>query len=93
MSGTLRPGSFATALIEQANRSPGILTPVVAVRTVAGTSRVFVVSGDKVEERIVTIGQPVGDLVEITSGLKAGEKVATSNVARWPTAFASPQRK
>src|SRR5688572_12923058 len=81
-SEALRPGSFATALIEQANRSPGILTPVAAVRTTAGTSRVFVVSGDKVEERIVTIGQPLGDLVEITSGLKSGEKVATSSVAQ-----------
>ena len=81
-SGALKPGAFATALIEQANRSPGVLTPVAAVRTVAGTSRVFVVSGDRVEERIVTIGQPVGDLIEITTGLKAGEKVATSNVTQ-----------
>ena len=80
-AGTLKPGSFATALIEQANRSPGILAPGVAVRTVAGTSRVFVVSGDRAEERIVTVGQPTGDLVEITSGLKAGENVATTNVA------------
>ena len=80
-TGALKPGSFATALIEQANRSPGILTPATAVRTVAGTSRVFVVAGDKAEERIVTVGQPVGDLIEITSGLKAGEKVATSNVS------------
>jgi RND family efflux transporter MFP subunit len=81
-AGALKPGSFATALIEQANRSPGILTPAAAVRTVAGTSRVFVVSGDKVEERIVTVGQTVGDLIEITTGLEAGEKVATSNVAQ-----------
>jgi multidrug efflux pump subunit AcrA (membrane-fusion protein) len=43
---------------------------------------VFVVAGDKAEERIVTIGQPVGDLIEITSGLKAGENVATSGVAQ-----------
>jgi RND family efflux transporter MFP subunit len=81
-TGALKPGSFATALIEQASRSPGILTAATAVRTVAGTSRVFVVSGDRAEERIVTIGQPVGDLIEITSGLKAGETVATSNVAQ-----------
>ncbi len=81
-AGALKPGAFATALIEQAKRSPGILTPAAAVRTVAGTSRVFVVSGDKAEERIVTIGQPVGDLIEITSGLQAGEKVATSSVAQ-----------
>jgi RND family efflux transporter MFP subunit len=81
-SGALKPGAFATALIEQANRSPGVLTPAAAVRTVAGTSRVFVVAGGKAEERIVTIGQPLGDLVEITSGLKAGEQVATSNVTQ-----------
>jgi RND family efflux transporter MFP subunit len=81
-AGELKPGSFATALIEQANQSPGILTPAAAVRTVSGTSRVFVVSGNKVEERIVTIGQPVGDLIEITSGLKAGETVATSSIAQ-----------
>ena len=79
--GALRPGSFATALIEQGPRSPGVLVPAVAVRTVAGTSRVFVVSGGRAEERIVTVGQPVGDLIEITTGLKAGEQVATSNVA------------
>ena len=81
-AGALKPGAFATALIEQANQSPGVLTPAAAVRTVAGTSRVFVVAGDKAEERIVTIGQPVGDLIEITSGLKAGENVATSGVAQ-----------
>ncbi len=80
-AGALKPGSFATASIEQ-DRSPAILTPATAVRTVAGTSRVFVVTGGKVEERIVTVGQQVGDLIEITSGLKAGEKVATSNVAQ-----------
>ena len=36
-----------------------------------------VVNGDHVEERIVTTGQSVGDLIEITNGLKAGERVAT----------------
>ena len=34
------------------------------------------------EERIVTTGQAVKDLMEITSGVKAGDAVATSNVAR-----------
>lgn len=80
--GMLKPGSFATARIEQANRSPGVLVPTAAVRTVGGTSRVFVVSNDRVEERIVTVGQPEGDLSEIPTGLKAGEKVATRNVAQ-----------
>jgi membrane fusion protein (multidrug efflux system) len=81
-SGMLRPGSFATARIEQGSERPGILVPKAAVRTVSGTSRVYVVAGERAEERIVTIGQSVDDLVEITSGLKTGENVATSNVEK-----------
>jgi RND family efflux transporter MFP subunit len=80
--GSLRPGSFATAQIEQSSHSPAVLVPAASVRTVAGTSRVYVVSGDRAEERLVTVGQAEGDLVEITSGIKRGEKVATSQVAQ-----------
>src|SRR5450759_37761 len=81
-SGVLKPGLFATARIEQAKRTPGVLVPPTAVLTTAGTSRVYVISGDHVEERIVTTGETVGDLVEITKGLKAGERVATTNVGQ-----------
>jgi multidrug efflux pump subunit AcrA (membrane-fusion protein) len=81
-SGELKPGLFATARIDQPNPVPGLLVPAAAVQTTAGTSRVFVVVGDHVEERIVTVGQTVGPLVEIANGLKAGERVATTNVAR-----------
>ena len=77
---SLKPGTFATAQIEQASRKPGILVPASAVRTISGTSRVFVVATDRAEERLVTTGQMVDDLVEITTGLKTGERVATSNV-------------
>jgi RND family efflux transporter MFP subunit len=80
--GSLKPGSFATAQIEQKADTAGVLAPAAAVRTVSGTARVFVVAGDRAEERLVTTGQSVGDLVEITSGLKAGEHVVTSNVAQ-----------
>ena len=81
-SGMLRPGSFATARIEQGSERPGILVPKAAVRTVSGTARVYVIAGERAEERIVTIGQSVDDLAEITTGLKAGENVATSNVEK-----------
>ena len=40
------------------------------------------VAGERAEERIVTIGQSVDNLVEITTGLKTGENVATSNVEK-----------
>src|SRR5215470_63685 len=78
--GELKPGMFATALVEQAKKLPAVLVPAAAIRTVSGTSRVFVVTGDRAEERIVTTGQKVDPLVEITTGLKAGERVATENV-------------
>ena len=78
--GVLKPGLFATARIEQPQRTPGVLVPIAAVAASAGTSRVYVVNGDHVEERIVTTGETIGGLVEITKGLKAGERVATKNV-------------
>src|SRR5262245_16030949 len=81
-SGELKPGLFATARLEQAAKTPGILVPATAVQTSDGTSRVFVVMNDHVEERNVVTGQAVGDLLEITKGVTAGEKVATSNVAK-----------
>jgi membrane fusion protein (multidrug efflux system) len=80
--GALKPGLFATARIEQPGRTPGVLIPASSVQTLSGTSRVYVVAGDHVDERIVTTGEAVGDLVEITKGLKAGERVATKNIAQ-----------
>jgi len=81
-NGVLKPGLFATARIEQPARTPGVLVPASAVQVTSGTSRVYVVSGDHVEERIVTTGETVGGRVEITKGLKAGERVATKNIAQ-----------
>lgn len=80
--GVLKPGLFATARIEQPGRTPGVLIPTASVQVTSGTSRVYVVAGDHVEERIVTTGEAVGDLIEITKGLKAGERVATKNVGQ-----------
>src|SRR5262245_58099025 len=80
--GALKPGSFATAKIEQASHMPGILVPSSAVRTISGTSRVFVVANDRAEERLVTLGQTVDDLVEIATGLKKDERVATTNITQ-----------
>ncbi len=76
----LKPGLFATAHIQEPKLTPAILVPAAAVQTTAGTSRVYVVNGGRVEERIVTTGQTIDTLVELTNGLKAGERVATENV-------------
>ena len=78
--GRLKPGFFATAQIEEAQPRPGIMMPAAAVRTIAGTARVFVIAGDRAEERIVMTGQADGDRVEIVSGIKAGERIAATGV-------------
>lgn len=80
--GELKPGLFATARIEQPDKTPGVLVPVAAVQTLGGTSRVFVVSGGSVEERLVTTGQTVDTMIEVTTGLKAGEQVASTNIGQ-----------
>jgi multidrug efflux pump subunit AcrA (membrane-fusion protein) len=59
-----------------------VLVPATAVQTLGGTSRVFVVAGDAVEERLVTVGQAVDTMIEVTTGLKAGEKVASNNLGQ-----------
>jgi membrane fusion protein (multidrug efflux system) len=75
----LKPGLFATALLQQPTPAPALLVPASAIETVAGTSRVYVVAaGNKIEERIVTLGEKVGDRIELSSGVKAGEKVAAN---------------
>jgi RND family efflux transporter MFP subunit len=79
-SGRLKPGFFATAQIEEAHTRPGILVPAAAVRTIAGTARVFVVNGDRAEERVVMTGQTAGDQIEIVTGIKAGERIAAGGV-------------
>ena len=82
--GRLKPGFFATAHVAQATSQPGLLVPATAVRTVAGTPRVFVVAGaadaPRAEERVVATGQVVGDRVEVTTGVAAGERIVTSGV-------------
>jgi RND family efflux transporter MFP subunit len=84
--GRLKPGFFATAHIEQAKREEALMVPATAIRTVAGTPRVFVVTGSaadrRAEERVVATGQPVGDKVEITSGLATGEEIVATGLDR-----------
>jgi RND family efflux transporter MFP subunit len=78
----LRPGLFATARIEQAEKSPALLIPATAVQKTATANRVFVIVGDRVEERLITLGQGEGDLIEAASGLKAGERVVGNGLER-----------
>lgn len=82
LDGRLKPGLFATARIEQAEKTPALLIPASAVQRTATAYRVFVVAGDHVEERLITTAPADGDLVEATSGLTAGDRVVTTGIER-----------
>jgi len=78
--GALKPGQFATVRILQSRSQPAVLIPARAVRTESGVSRVFVIKDGRAEQRLVQLGQSESDLVEVKSGVAAGEQVATSNI-------------
>lgn len=78
--GLLKPGQFATAKILQQRLEPAVMIPSRAVRTEGNVSRLFVVKDGRVEQRLVQLGQTDADMVEIKTGIKEGEKIATSNV-------------
>ena len=71
----LRPGMFATARIEIGSS----LMPVVPAAALTGSGRsrrAFVVREQRLEERVVLVGEPVGSGFSVLSGLVAGERVA-----------------
>ena len=80
--GRLKPGLFANAQLRQGDAAPALLVPASAVETVAGTSRVYVVKDNVVDERIVTTGERIDNKVEITSGISQGEVVASEPKGR-----------
>jgi len=73
-SPVLRVGAFARGTVELA-RTRGVVLPAGAVLTSADTVAVQVVKDGKVETRPVVTGLAGGGLVEIVSGLAAGEDV------------------
>lgn len=80
--GVLRPGLFATARLQTGGEQTVTEVPAVAVRTAAGVSRVFVVVGDRIEERVVSVAERTSERVTIADGLKAGERVAIDELDR-----------
>jgi RND family efflux transporter MFP subunit len=54
---------------------PTMLVPKAAVRTENGKTTVFVLRGESVERRAVTLGGADGDRVEVIAGAQTGEQV------------------
>jgi RND family efflux transporter MFP subunit len=74
----LKPGMFANVEL-RTPASRGLTVPADAVLDSGTRQTVFVAQGEgNFIPRPVTVGRRVGDVVEITSGLKEGEQVASA---------------
>jgi len=86
--GVLKPGFFSKASILTGTERNVSFVPEEAVVSFAGVVKVYVVAGDKAEERRVLTGQRAEGWVEILEGVKPGETVATSNLSQLATGTA-----
>ena len=76
----MRPGMAVRAAVVLAEEQVAIAVPADAVQTVEGRQVVFVrVAADTYEARPVALGRRSDDMVEITSGLNAGEAYVSEN--------------
>ena len=78
--GALKPGTFARVHVESAKVDQVLTLPFAALQYRYGVNRVFVVSGNRLEMRELKVGERLGDRIEVTSGVKAGEQVTVTDV-------------
>lgn len=78
----LKANSYARGRLVLARNVPTTVVPLDALSTFAGVSRVFVVEGAVARSRDVTPGHVLEGRQQILAGLKPGERVATSGLAR-----------
>jgi HlyD family secretion protein len=60
----------------------GVLVPAAAVRDEGGTKVVFVLRGDTVDRRAISVSGTRGDQVQVAAGLTGGERVALGDLAK-----------
>ncbi|MEZ4314797.1 MAG: efflux RND transporter periplasmic adaptor subunit [Polyangiaceae bacterium] len=79
--GALKPGMFARAeIVVDGAEADALLVPRDAIGTSGTASRVFVRSGNRVVERLVTIGREVEGLVEVRGTLAPTDEIAVTSV-------------
>ncbi|MDX2428333.1 MAG: efflux RND transporter periplasmic adaptor subunit [Xanthomonadales bacterium] len=79
--GDLRPGATLSGQVLVETRRNAVMVPNLSVVRRPAGQLVYVINGDKAEARLVETGHNDAGFVEITSGLKGGETVATDGAA------------
>lgn len=99
----LKPGMFATALVQLAQTERAVFVPKSAIVRVASgaSSAVYVLDGATAQVRVVQLGDPQDEFVRVLSGIDAGDMLVSTNlnqlyagasVAPRPAASAAAER-
>lgn len=78
----LKPGMFMNVSLQVAARDNALLAPEEAIVAEGPRQLAFVVKDNKIERRVVQIGQRQQGRVEVVSGLAAGEVIVVRGVQR-----------
>ena len=80
--GQLKPGMFIEARLATATRANAIVVPEDAVQPMRSANVVWAVVDGKASRRVVTLGVRSAGVVEIVSGVQAGEVVVVGGLER-----------
>lgn len=80
--GLLKPGMFIEARLATATRTNAIVVPEDAIQPMRSANVVWAVVDGKASRRVVTLGVRSAGLVEIVSGVQAGELVVVGGLER-----------
>src|SRR3954451_12828242 len=81
----LKPGFFAKGVVLTRVDDEVIAVPDDAISTLAGVLTVYVIDGGKARQQQIVLGARQNKLVEVTSGLKGDEMLATTNLSQLAT--------
>jgi RND family efflux transporter MFP subunit len=81
----LKPGFFAKGVVLTRVDASVLAVPEDAISTLAGVSTVYVIENGKARQQQIALGARQNKLVEVTSGLKGDEQLATTNLSQLAT--------
>ncbi|MCM2357534.1 MAG: efflux RND transporter periplasmic adaptor subunit [Geobacteraceae bacterium] len=74
--------AFLERGVRQEEREPRTAVNPAAIVTKNGRKTVFLVKGERLAETEIKTGAPIGDMVELLGGVKAGDKIAVKPLAK-----------
>jgi cobalt-zinc-cadmium efflux system membrane fusion protein len=76
--GRWRPGMFVTAVAIE-DELAALVVPTSALQTIGGRPSVFVIHGESIRARAVSLGRQGDTTAEVLGGLMAGEQIVATN--------------